>query len=259
MSELIPFVPHTLDAPVERAVSALALYEFLGLHMANYRRWAVKNIEKNPYAMEHSDWEGFHLNDENRSAPGSGGRPTQDYAVSLDFAKRLSMMARSAKGEEARRYFLECERIAHEMVMPHIYDHRTEIAIKTLLRLDAAEHRLSLMEEESHKQALALERAQALADAAYKESQDWLTIAMYVRQERLEHQLPRKLYAQLAVYLTAVCHQRGIEFHKGRGGAFPRNVRNKYPAHVLRDCVRPWLLRRESHTDLRIVPDSEEN
>lgn len=33
----------------------------------------------------------------------TGGRPTKDFALSIDFSKKLSMLARTEKGEEARK------------------------------------------------------------------------------------------------------------------------------------------------------------
>ena len=44
----------------------------------------------------------------------------QDYGLTLDFAKRLAMMTRSERGEQARTYFLNCERIAMEAMAPNV-------------------------------------------------------------------------------------------------------------------------------------------
>ena len=40
----------------------------------------------------------------------TGGRPSIDYALTIDCAKEISMLQRSEKGKEARMYFIECEK-----------------------------------------------------------------------------------------------------------------------------------------------------
>jgi phage anti-repressor protein/phage antirepressor YoqD-like protein len=51
--------------------------------------------------------------------PGSGenskgGRPTKEYALSIDMAKELSMVERNDQGKRARLYFIECEKRARD-------------------------------------------------------------------------------------------------------------------------------------------------
>lgn len=40
----------------------------------------------------------------------TGGRPSTDYALTLDMAKEISMLQRSEKGKTARQYFIACEK-----------------------------------------------------------------------------------------------------------------------------------------------------
>ena len=85
----------------KKAVSARELYEFLGYDLSNWKRWYTKNIEKNEFATENEDWVGF--------VTMTNGNETQDFALSIKFSKKLSMMAKTKKGEEARDYFIACE------------------------------------------------------------------------------------------------------------------------------------------------------
>lgn len=82
-------------------VSARELYNFLGFDASQWSRWSKKNIVNNGWAKEGEDWQRLDIM--------SNGNPTTDYALSLDFAKRLSMLARTHKGEEIRKYFIEKE------------------------------------------------------------------------------------------------------------------------------------------------------
>jgi anti-repressor protein len=42
------------------------------------------------------------------------GRPSKEYALSLDMAKELSMVERNDQGKRARQYFIQCERRAKD-------------------------------------------------------------------------------------------------------------------------------------------------
>ncbi len=45
----------------------------------------------------------------------TGGRPSVDYALTLDTAKEWSMLQRNDKGKEARRYFIQKEKEANQL------------------------------------------------------------------------------------------------------------------------------------------------
>ncbi len=100
----------TTNEQGSNVVSARELYEFLGFDKSNWKRWADKNIEKNQFAFQNTDWEGLVIM--------TNGNETKDYALSLDFSKRLSMMARTEKGEQARNYFLDCEKRTSKQLSP---------------------------------------------------------------------------------------------------------------------------------------------
>lgn len=83
-------------------VSARDLYLGLGLNKSHWKRWYKTNIENNEYFMENVDWVGFAIE--------ANGNETKDFAITLDFAKHICMMAKTEKSHEYRNYLLECER-----------------------------------------------------------------------------------------------------------------------------------------------------
>ena len=82
-------------------VSAKELYLGLGLNKTNWSRWYPKNIQKNEFFKENIDWLGVRHYDE--------GNETMDFAITLEFAKHIAMMAKTKKSHEYRNYFIECE------------------------------------------------------------------------------------------------------------------------------------------------------
>ena len=94
----------------QQVVSARELYIYLGYESNKFARWAKSKITENDFAIEFQDWAGLDINVQ--------GNEVKDYAISLDFAKRLSMMAKTSKGEEVRNYFIECEKKIQELQAP---------------------------------------------------------------------------------------------------------------------------------------------
>lgn len=91
-----------------RAVNARELHAFLQVGK-DFSTWMKDRIAQ--YGFEQGrDFEVFTETGENPS----GGRPTKEYAITIDMAKELSMVERNEQGKKARAYFIECERVAHE-------------------------------------------------------------------------------------------------------------------------------------------------
>lgn len=112
MSELMNTTNQT---PIEIALgidengmtTARKLYSFLGLAKGQFSRWYKSNITENKFAEEGADFWGFDVNVE--------GNIVQDFKLSASFAKKLSMMSKSERGEEARQYFVKVEDKAKEI------------------------------------------------------------------------------------------------------------------------------------------------
>lgn len=114
------------NADGKKAVSAREMYLGLGLNPTVWQRWANKNIEKNPFAIEGKDWVSFtFLASDNTGVHSTlsrvkRGNKAKDYILTLDFAKKLCMQARTQRSEDLRNYFLEVEKVAMSHTVPMI-------------------------------------------------------------------------------------------------------------------------------------------
>lgn len=238
MPDLIPIVPAILENQTKPGVSARKLYQFLELNPTAWARWAKKNIVQNPYAVEHLDWEGFLPDVENRTDTSAGGRPTQDYALSMDFAKKLAMMARSEKGEEARQWFLQCERVATQQAsLPVVHDRRTQIAIEMLVRLDDAEHRLQLLEEENRQKTAQLQRAEEKADLALADAHH-MTVKEFICKNGLLAQFPPPRHKSIGTWLGNFCQHYGLPVRKDPVVGEHWTEENSYPIQAFMIWLR---------------------
>jgi anti-repressor protein len=86
----------------QQVVSARDLHSFLG-SKKDFSNWIKHRITKYGLA-ENQDYIVFAQTGE------KGGRPTNEYGLTLDAAKELAMVEGNAKGKEARQYFIEMEK-----------------------------------------------------------------------------------------------------------------------------------------------------
>lgn len=89
----------------EGMTTARKLYAFLEMDSKNYSRWCKRNITENEFAEENVD---YFYSSLMKSEQGRGNF-AEDYKLSASFAKKLSMQSKTAKGEQARQYFLKVE------------------------------------------------------------------------------------------------------------------------------------------------------
>ena len=85
--------------------TARKLYEFLGLNSSNYSKWYKTNITENEFAIENED---YFYSSSSTSEQGRGNF-AQDFKLTASFAKKLSMLQKNERGEQARNYFIKVE------------------------------------------------------------------------------------------------------------------------------------------------------
>lgn len=98
--ELVPVVTAEIGDRTLKAVNARDLHAFLEVGR-DFSTWIKDRIEEYGFAEE-EDFSPV-------LGKSTGGRPAYDYLLTLDMAKELAMVERTAKGREVRQYFIECE------------------------------------------------------------------------------------------------------------------------------------------------------
>lgn len=197
----------------KQAVSARELYERLGYNLAAWSRWYKKNITGNQFAIEGQDYIGFNtmLN----------GNNVQDFALSLDFAKRLSMMARTEIGEQIRNYFIEVEKRATKPMS------QAEMLLYQCQMMVEQEKKVQQLEA-GQKQ---IEQKVAIIEAQAKTRPDYFTIVGYATLHRMQCGL--KLASSLGRKASQLCKMRGIQTEEIPDPRF--GTVKTYPSNVLEE------------------------
>lgn len=103
-----------------QVVNARELHQFLGVD-TKFTMWIERRIDEYKF-VENED---FILIPNFGKNP-KVGRPSKDYAITLNMAKELSMVERNKRGRQARRYFIMMEGQARKNMLqvpkPKIYN-----------------------------------------------------------------------------------------------------------------------------------------
>jgi phage anti-repressor protein len=145
---------------VINSVNARDLHCYLEVGSA-FKDWIVRRIADYGFS-EGSDFCSF-------LSESQGGRPSKEYAISLDMAKELAMVERNEKGKLARKYFIECERQALQAPkqMTHL-----EILAASSAALVQIERNQTVLAAAQEKNAADMEHMKTLVDQV-TESRVW--------------------------------------------------------------------------------------
>lgn len=105
MTSIIPVAQTHVGGELIKTCNARDLHAFLEVK-ARFNDWIANRIDSFGF-VENQDFVALTKN------LVSGGK-AKDYFITLDMAKELAMVERNEKGKQARRYFIECERVAKE-------------------------------------------------------------------------------------------------------------------------------------------------
>lgn len=166
-----------IQTPIEIALeidkygmtTAKKLYAFLELSPAAYARWYKNNIVNNQFAEENVDYEVFNIDVENPQ----GGRPTQDFKLTAHFAKKLSMMQKNEKGEQAREYFARIEENKkQEMIDQHQLSPQTQLMnllVQTISKQELEQKRQAEQIEKIDKKVDSIREVVAIDTTSWRE------------------------------------------------------------------------------------------
>ncbi len=114
-------------------VSARELHEFLEIETPLHK-WAPRMIEYG--FIENVDW--TKMSADNQSV---------DYAITLETAKHWSMMQRTEKGMQARKYFIDCEqKLKSQIQLPQTFAEALQLAADQAKQIELQQKEIKELE-----------------------------------------------------------------------------------------------------------------
>jgi phage anti-repressor protein len=82
----------------------------------DFSDWIKAKVINNPFFVNNTDYVLLRNSMEQTCNTGRGGHNRKDYAITIDTAKKVAMAEQTARGEDVRNYFLDCEKQRDELV-----------------------------------------------------------------------------------------------------------------------------------------------
>ena len=127
-----------------KAVSARELHRFLEV-TERFSNWFERQLQYG--FIEGVDYQGCEVFNT------LANQTLTDYALTIDTAKEISMLQRTEKGKQARRYFIECEKLAQNPVSNLSKIDLAQMVIESEREKERLQIQNQLQSEELQKQA----------------------------------------------------------------------------------------------------------
>jgi anti-repressor protein len=149
MTELIKIT----EKDGQQLVSARELYDFLEVN-TEFSKWCSRMFE---YGFQ------VDLDFTPILTKSTGGRRPSDYALKMDCAKEISMIQRTEKGKQARKYFIAMEKKALQTGLPQNFAEALQLAADQAKTLELQQKQLQLAENTIQKDKPKVVFAEAVA------------------------------------------------------------------------------------------------
>lgn len=188
-------------------VSARDTYEFLQLTPGQFARWSKSNITENQFADENQDYTVVDINvDVRNNLAGTVERTIADYRLSVPFAKKLCMLSKTERGEQARDYSIAVEdRLKRVAQLPQLTPNEmilqlAQSAVELERQVKEHDQRFEAIEQTVLESAVQVETALKVFSRPGNNWRDEMYIAVtdLIETHRLSQpQFWRKLYLEV--------------------------------------------------------------